>query len=107
MHCLLSSFGSADTQRGDDAVSGSRMPTLVFFGAAVEPEVPPLLPPQPARPARSRAAVPVSAKIARGVVRIGALPSWSRHWDGCGTVMALAGRSGGDRCRGHSAIALM
>ena len=28
-HCLLSSSGSAETQRGEDAVSGSRMPTFV------------------------------------------------------------------------------
>src|SRR5215467_14709330 len=34
MHCALSSFGSPETHRGEEAVSGSRMPTLLFLGAA-------------------------------------------------------------------------
>ena len=38
MHCLLSSFGSAETQRGEVAVSGSRMPTFVFAGGALARE---------------------------------------------------------------------
>src|SRR5215468_3992494 len=39
-HCLLSSSGSAETHRGEDAVSGRRMPTLLFVGAAAPPELP-------------------------------------------------------------------
>ena len=72
MHCLLISFGSAETQRGEDAVSGSRMPTFVFAGAAVPAELPEeLLLPQPASPATSAMAAPVIAAI-RSDVRIGA-----------------------------------
>ena len=67
MHCLLSSLGSAETQRGEDAVSGSRMPTLVFAGAALPEEL--LLPLQPASPATS-ATAPVIAAAIRSVVRI-------------------------------------
>ena len=30
-HCVFSSFGSELTQRGEELVSGSRMPTLLFL----------------------------------------------------------------------------
>ena len=59
MHCLLIWLGSAETQRGEDAVSGSRTPTFVFVGAALPVE---LLLLQPASPAVSAAATPASAQ---------------------------------------------
>src|SRR6185312_13777687 len=71
MHCLLSSLGSAETQRGEVAVSGSRTPTFVFAGAALPAELPEeLLLPQPASPTTSAIAAPVIATAVRIVVRI-------------------------------------
>src|SRR4249920_1466674 len=72
MHCLLISLGSAETQRGEVAVSGSRMPTFVFTGAALPAGLPEeLLLPQPASPTTSAMAAPVIAPAIRSVVRIG------------------------------------
>src|SRR6478752_2215935 len=72
MHCLLISLGSAETQRGEVAVSGSSMPTFVFAGAALAAELPEeLLLPQPASPITSAIAAPVIATAVRSVVRIG------------------------------------
>src|SRR5689334_15250751 len=70
MHWALSSLGSADTQRGDEAVSGSRMPTLLFV-AVVLPELLLLLL-QAATPATASAATAAIVKTLRGVVRIAA-----------------------------------
>jgi hypothetical protein len=63
VHCLLSSVGSAETQRGEDAVSGSRMPTFVFAATELPAELPLL---QPASPATS-AAAPAIATTIRGL----------------------------------------
>jgi hypothetical protein len=70
MHCLLSSLGSAETQRGEVAVSGSRMPTFVFAGGALPDEEEVMLP-QPASPTVIAAATPVMAMAVRSVFRIG------------------------------------
>src|SRR5215218_3364912 len=75
MHCLLISLGSAETQRGEDAVSGSRTPTLLLvLLAGVElPEEP--LAPQAASPVSSAMAAPIIAAV-RSVARM-VLPSFS------------------------------
>src|ERR1051326_6532615 len=70
MHWALSSFGSAETHRGEDAVTGSRMPTLLFF--AVVPPEPLLLLLQPAARATASATAAAMVKTLRGVVRIAA-----------------------------------
>jgi hypothetical protein len=65
MHCLLISFGSAETQRGDEAVSGSRTPTLLLLGVPPPDDPLELLLPQAASPASSVSATPVIATAVR------------------------------------------
>ena len=98
MHCLLISLGSAETQRGEDAVSGSRMPTLVFAGAEVPEEL--LLVPQPASPAISAMAAPAIAAI-RSDVRIGAsfLIAAGNPVVRVVPTLAIEGRAAAVRCR--------
>jgi hypothetical protein len=71
VHCAPSSFGSAETQRGEEAVSGSRMPTLLFFGLVDELADGLLLLLQPARAAAITVAAPTTAMTER-VERIAA-----------------------------------
>jgi hypothetical protein len=74
VYSALSCRGSADTQRGEDAVSGSSTPTLVLAGLAllVEPaELLLSLLPQAASTAISVAATPARATTLRGLLRIG------------------------------------
>jgi hypothetical protein len=109
VHCFLSSVGSAETQRGEDAVSGSRMPTFVFTGAelALVDVEGVLLLPQPASTATSAAATPASTTAVRGVVRMGCAPFLSlqrvsrhgRRVSGLARVMSGSWGSVGDAAR--------
>src|SRR5215467_8273736 len=96
-HSALSSFGSAETQRGEEAVSGNRMPTLLFF-AAVLPELLLLLL-QAETPATASATAVAIVKTLRGVLRIAAclLPSrvalgMRRHAAGVLSLVAISCR---------------
>src|SRR5262245_23573252 len=88
VHCLASSLGSADTQRGAEAVSGSGCPTWLFL-AAVPPPPPDLLLLHAATLATASATTAAIAKTLRGVVRIAAcLLPVAPHW-GCGSHAAF------------------